>query len=193
MGRRMGMPKALLYFDGSPLLVRTVDTLRQVAATVIVVLSPGQRAPETGAGVSLVTDLQPGRGPLMGLSAGLAASDTDLNLVVGCDMPFVNGALLSRMAAFAAGCDAAVPRAEGRVQPLHAVYSKSCLPIIRDLLDSGVRRLGALADAANTRWVEQDELAAMGEDGAAFLSLNTPEDVKRAEALAAGHGRCAVV
>ncbi|MDI6815476.1 MAG: NTP transferase domain-containing protein [Dehalococcoidales bacterium] len=42
----------------------------------------------------IVADTYPGKGPLGGIYTGLATSDSFYNLVVACDMPFLNQALL---------------------------------------------------------------------------------------------------
>jgi len=82
----------------------------------------------------VVTDIYPGRGALGGIYTGLAASSSQYNLVVACDMPFLNQALLRYMMGISAGFDLVVPRLGDMVEPLHAVYSKSCLVPIERML-----------------------------------------------------------
>ena len=66
-------------------------------------------------------------GPLAGIETGLAASQSDLNFVLACDMPLVNADLVRYLAGLAEGYQAVVSRLEGWPKPLHAVYRRECL------------------------------------------------------------------
>src|SRR5919108_6298616 len=70
---RMGRPKAWLPFAGEVMLPRVVRLLGEAVAPVVVVAAPGQDVPELPAGIEIVRDPEPGRGPLQGLAAGLVA------------------------------------------------------------------------------------------------------------------------
>ena len=179
----MGKPKASLMFKGRPLLHRVIDDLRPEVSEVVVVVAADQHLVSPSPDVRIVTDHEPAHGPLMGLYCGLTASRTDLILAVACDMPYVSGPLLSAMAELATGHDAVMPLFNDRPQLLHAVYRKSCVATMERLLAQGTHRLGALAEAVNTRYVSAEEWAPFDPDGRAFLNLNTPEELARAEML----------
>ena len=66
--RRMGADKAMLDFDGQPLLARTLATLRCVADDVLIV---GAQPAYAGFGATLVADDWPGLGTLGGLATAL--------------------------------------------------------------------------------------------------------------------------
>ena len=69
---RMGTPKALLLFDGEPLIVHVVATLRRLFAEVVVVAAPGQSLPSMP--VTLVRDEVEYQGPVGGIYYGLTGS-----------------------------------------------------------------------------------------------------------------------
>lgn len=75
--------------------------------------------------VKVMVDLYPGKGALGGIYTGLASSDSLYNLVVGCDMPFLNRDLLRYLIGIAPGFDAVIPRIDDMYEPLHAVYTKN--------------------------------------------------------------------
>src|SRR5262245_9558920 len=75
--RRMGRDKALLDWNGRPLVTHMVDLLLTVAHPVQVV------------GRSPLPDRLPGLGPLSGIATGLEATFTDANLFVAVDLPFL--------------------------------------------------------------------------------------------------------
>jgi len=47
------------------------------------------------------------------------------NITAACDMPLLNHNLLKRMVELAQIYDAVVPRVQGKIDPLHAIYSKN--------------------------------------------------------------------
>jgi molybdopterin-guanine dinucleotide biosynthesis protein A len=185
LGRRMGTAKVHLPFNGRPLVERIVGRLSAASLRVVVVVADGVSLALDGIdNVTVVADREPELGPLMGLLSGLRASTTELNFVVGCDMPFVDVRLLHAMAELAEGYDAVVPVHDSRPQPLHAVYRTECAERIQGLIAGGELRLTALAESVRTRYVESDEWPESSRDGRAFLNLNSPDDLARAERLA---------
>src|SRR5437764_9686309 len=88
---RMGRPKAWLPFAGELMLPRVVRLLGEAVAPIIVVAAPGQDLPPLPSKVKIVRDEEKGRGPLQGLSAGLAAleGEADAAFASSCDVPFL--------------------------------------------------------------------------------------------------------
>jgi len=132
----------------------------------------------------MVTDIYPGKGPLGGIYTGLATSDSVHNLVVACDMPFLNQALLRYMIQLSANFDLVVPRWDGMVEPLHAVYSKSCQAPIESLLKQGVLNIAKLFTLVKVRYVEADEIDRFDPKHLSFFNINTEADLKMARELA---------
>jgi len=134
----------------------------------------------------IVTDTYPGKGALGGIYTGLAASNSLYNLVVACDMPFLNQALLRYMIQLLAGFDLVVPRVGELTEPLHAVYSKSCLAPIERLLNQGELRVSTLFGLVKVRYVEADEIDRFDPRHLSFFNINTEADLEMAQRLATG-------
>lgn len=182
LSSRMGRSKAWLPFDGVPLLVRIVERLRAAFDEVLVVGAERRELPETG--VPVVRDRRADRGPLGGLEAALSSAAAERVLAVSCDAPFLQPALLRRLASLADGHPAAVPRRDGRLHPLLAVYSRALLPRVSRLLDEERLRPLFLLEEAGARIVESGELRDCDPHGLSFVNLNTPEDYDAALAAA---------
>jgi len=180
---RMGSPKALLPFDGEPLIVHIVRRLQSLCADIVVVAAPGQQLPPMP--VTLVHDEVAYQGPVGGISYGLEAAAGELGFVTTCDAAFSSLALVSHLAAQAVEYDVVVPRWDGRLQPLVAVYRKTVRPLLREQLARGELRPVRLFDKVRTRIVEADEIRRFDADGASFFNMNTPDDY--AEALRRWH------
>jgi molybdopterin converting factor small subunit len=73
-----------------------------------------------------------------------------------------------------------VPFWEERYQPLHAVYRRSVLPLLKEQLERGELRPVYLFDKVRTRTVEEAEIKALDPDGLTFLNMNTPQDYEAA-------------
>ena len=175
----MGTPKAMLLFDGEPLIVHVVATLERVFAEVVVVAAPGQALPSMP--VTLVRDDVEYQGPVAGIYYGLRAAGADIGFVASCDSAFLNIDLISHLVSQIPGHDVVVPHWQGRYQPLHAAYRRSVLPLLAEQLARGELRPVYLFDRVRTRRVDEEEIRRLDPDGASFCNMNTPADY--AEAL----------
>ncbi|GAI24430.1 unnamed protein product, partial [marine sediment metagenome] len=128
-GLRLGQDKALEIIGNRSLLEWVISYLNFFNSDIIIVAASKQSYPQLDGYPKLrvVTDIYVNKGPLGGIYTGLKASNSFYNLVVACDMPFLNQALLHYMLQISAGFDLVVPRLGDMVEPLHAVYSKGCL------------------------------------------------------------------
>lgn len=177
----MGTDKALVMLRGTPLVMRVVERLRLLPIDELFMISR-QADQYHVLDISVYPDIVPDLGPIGGLSTALKLTHHDYIIVVGCDMPFINPALLMKLleAQNETQYDAIVPRWCGKSQPLHAVYHRNSLPKIEAALTAGTRRLQDLLDQLHTRWMDEDEYASMEAEGLAFTNLNTPADLERA-------------
>lgn len=138
--RRMGEDKSLLPFGGQTLVEHVASQLRPVARTVRISTADPERHAHLG--LPLVCDLQPGCGPLMGIASGLEASRLDWTLVVATDIPTLPLELIPRLWALRTEGPCVVPRtADGRLQPLFALYHRDLAAGIRVRLHQGQRRV----------------------------------------------------
>ncbi len=176
---RMGRPKALLPFGGEPLISHIVTTLGALFGDVVVVASPGQDLPATP--VTLVHDDVAFQGPVGGICYGLRAARGEICFVTSCDSAFLNTSLIAHLVSRMPEHDVVVPHWEGRLQPLHAVYRRTVLPLLEDQLARGELRPVHLFGRVRTLRIDEDEVRRFDPEGASFFNLNTPEDY--AEAL----------
>ena len=177
-GRRMGgVDKAALVVGGVTLLDRVLGAARPVCDRLVVV---GPRRPTTVAGVTFVTENEPGGGPGAAVAAGLeAAPGAGVVLVLAADLPLLTAVHLRDLlgALDATGAEAAAASDEGGPNPLLAAYAGPAL-----VARAGTLRAGARAGALLPPDVVAVDL------GRATLNVNRPEDLAAAERLAAAPG-----
>jgi molybdopterin-guanine dinucleotide biosynthesis protein A len=128
-------------------------------------------------------------GSLMGIYSGLKAARHARALVVGCDMPFLDLSLLRYMLSLAGDHEVVIPRVDGLLEPLHAVYSKACLPAMARLLGRGRRQIIAFFDEVRVRYVERAEVDLFDPQHLSFINVNTPQDWARVQSLLKDHSQ----
>jgi molybdopterin-guanine dinucleotide biosynthesis protein A len=168
---RMGRPKAWLEVGETTLLRWVVERLGPAFSEVVVSFAEPEQV-ERLVPFRLVFDRKLAAGPLAGLEAGLTAARHEVTFAVACDMPYVTPNVAEMAVAAARGCDAAMPRVNGRAEPVCAAYRRSALPAVTAALDAGRLAAADLAAHLDVTWLE-------GLDPELFRSLNTPADFER--------------
>ena len=175
---RMGRPKALLPFDGEPLIVHAVRRLEPLFSEIIVVAAAEQELPPLPA--RLVRDQVAYQGPVAGIYYGLREARGAIGFVTSCDVPFLNLRFISYLISQISDYDVVVPYWEERLQPLFAVYRREVAPLLKDQLERGELRPISLYKKVRTREVAPDEIRRFDPEGLSFLNMNTPEDYQAA-------------
>ena len=183
---RLGRSKVLESIGNGTLLEWVVSYLSSFSSEIIIVTATQQSTlpfisyPK----LRVVTDIYPGKGPLGGIYAGLTASNSFHNLVVACDMPFLNQALLGYMIQLSADFDVVIARLDDMIEPLHAIYSRDCLAAAEYLIKQGNLAVRELFSLVKVRYVEAEEINRFDPGHLSFFNINTEADLKRAEELA---------
>jgi len=174
---RFGQNKALKMLQGQPLILHGIQRVRHLSEEILLV---GNFAGYVDlSGFCVVEDILPGSGALGGLFTALSFATHDLVAVLGCDMPFVNPALLQAAVDLIARneMDAVVPRTTAGLEPLHAVYRrKTCLPVVCQAVESGEKRMTSWFEKVKTGYLSPEEVQQLDPTGMAFVNINTSED-----------------
>lgn len=179
--RRMGENKAKMMFGGEPLLTRVARRLSP-AVDDLLVIGPSSLAP-LAPRARVVEDALPAIGPLGGLYTALTATTSAHIFLVACDMPFISLSLVRAMLAFArthSDADVVALEADGHVQPLHAVYSRACLPAVERALKASDHSLHALLAHLTFAAIDAETVRCEDPTGLSTFNVNTPEDWEKA-------------
>jgi molybdenum cofactor guanylyltransferase len=135
---RFGRDKALELWRGKTLLEHALSSLEGCAERFIV----GGTSERYGfTGVPVNADLEPFQGSLYGLARALEVSQSDLVAVMACDMPGLTREFWMFLANLESAQVVIPENADGFLEPLAAIYSKSCLPEIQTALENNQLRM----------------------------------------------------
>lgn len=184
---RLGRQKFMELIAGESLIERVIGRLSLLGNEILIVISQRQAMIplSLSPGAKTVADLYPGKSSLGGIYTGLVLSTCCHNLVVACDMPFLNLDLLRYMIDLSPDFDIVIPRIGDEMEPLHAVYSKNCQAPIERLLKQDNLKITDFFDSVRVRYVDKDELDRFDPEHLSFFNINTQADLKRAKVLAA--------
>ena len=183
----MGEDKRFIQVGRHTLFDRVLDSLEPLFEEVMIsVAVESDRLPARGHRV--VPDAMPNCATLGGVYSGLSASVRDWVFAVACDMPFVNSSVIRTLADARNDVDFVIARLKSRLQPMHAFYRKTCLPVLAKMAQNGDFRLqGLVSDPALHGLVLTDlEVIHSAEEELSFLNVNTPEDLALARRLLQG-------
>ena len=169
--RRMGTNKALLLFEGKPLLQHIINTIEPFCDKVFI---SGQKADYTRLGIKMVPDLYSDCGPIAGIFSALNYSVSDWNLLVSVDVPFVNDELFLFLISNIGGYDCIIPTNSSGFEPLIGLYNRRTLPVIEEMIKSRDYRLTNLLSKINTRYVDCSHL--IKKYPRLFMNINRMED-----------------
>ena len=187
---RLGRSKAFETIGGKSLIEHVLERVRPLTSQILIVTSREQFDLLAASKAETLTDIYPSKGSLVGIYTGLLASPSSHSIVVACDMPFLNTELLHYMVELAPDFDAVIPRlGERMVEPLHAIYAKSCLDSIKLQLERNQLQVNSFLDSVRVRYVERAECQRLDPQLLSFFNINNQSDLERAIALDA-EGRC---
>ena len=171
--RRFGSDKTLLEING----VRIIDTIIEKCRPVFseILIAGGKRSDLKIPGARLVQDIYSDAGPLGGIHAGLTESSNEVCFVTACDMPNYQLTAVERILASSEGHDVVLIRTGEFVQPLFAVYKKSILPQVEQLLSQNVYSILRLYDGLRVRYIDAPAIEKKVANNL-FFNINYRED-----------------
>jgi molybdopterin-guanine dinucleotide biosynthesis protein A len=178
-GSRINRNKALITLpDGNTFIQRCLDTLEKVFQEILIVTNEKELYGDYEARV--VEDLIKQTGPLGGIFTGLCHSTSYFNFVTGCDMPFPQIGLIELLVDRCRDRDVAIPEIGGEVEPLFAVYSKNCLPVVFDHLQKRDFKIRHVLTELKVEKIGEKEIDIVDPEHLSFLNINTDKDLKKA-------------
>jgi molybdopterin-guanine dinucleotide biosynthesis protein A len=172
---RYGCNKALVEVEGRTLIEHAVRVMKTVFQEVI--LLTNTPADYAFLNLPMVEDIIKGLGPIGGIYTGLNTMSEEAGFFVACDMPFLNEALLRYMVEVSGDFDAVVPRIGWMLEPLHAIYTRRCLPVIKNSIDSRDYQIARCFSKISVKYLDEKELRSFDPKLQSLFNINEPKDL----------------
>jgi len=170
---RMGTDKGLMDFNGKKLIGYPLALLSSFCSEIII--SSNNEAYRQF-GYPVIHDDIEDAGPAGGLAAALKASSGEWNIVLSCDVPFVNAEAIQYLISFAGSGLGAVPQHNGFVEPLVALYLKSFCQVLESEIRNGNLQMNRIIDHPYVTFVDFNPL--LKKYPRIFENFNSPGDLE---------------
>ena len=174
---RYGRNKALEVFQGRSLIEHVLQSLRSLCDPVLVIAN--DLTPYLQLRATLVQDAICNQGPLGGIYTALLFSPHPWVLAKATDMPLLVKDLAQLMLTKREGVDVVIPVQNNRYEPLLALYSRRCLPVVAAALEKGERKIISFFPKVRVRELTEAEWRTVDPGGLSFSNINTPENLEQ--------------
>ena len=172
---RYGRNKALVEVDGTRLIERVISVMQPLFEDLIIITNTPREYDYLQ--LPMHGDLIKGLGPIGGVYTGLETISSESGFFVACDMPFLQSDLIRHMVKIRGDFDAVVPKVDWKIEPLHAIYTKNCLPAIKKLIDAQGYQIIKCFDNVRVRYVKEEEIRSFDSRLKSFLNVNIPGEI----------------
>jgi molybdopterin-guanine dinucleotide biosynthesis protein A len=170
---RMGEDKSLMKLNGKALVEYSINALRPLCDKVII---SSNIAAYDFTGCEVWPDELPDQAPIIGIYSCLKRSETELNVILSCDIPLMSTSMIGFLLAKSAAYEITVPIHEnGQIEPLCGIYKKSSIGIIKEFIDRGNYRLNECIRSVQHQFIPVDAQIPCNSPNL-FLNINTPSE-----------------
>lgn len=177
---RMGSDKGIVNLNGKKFVEHILEALLPNVNEVMIIANNDNY---NYLGYKVINDKIKDCGPLGGIYTGLMDSKTENNIVVSCDIPFINSNLVKYIIENTSNADITVPIYKGNIEPLCAVYTKRTSDQIYNLIMNKDLKIQNIFKYFITKELYITKIQKFYTDKL-FVNINTPEELKQQKELA---------
>ncbi len=166
---RMNQDKGLMLMDGNPMIQYVIDVLKTVVDEIIIISNNSEYEQF---GYPVYSDIIKDKGPLAGIYTGLFYSQSETNVVLSCDVPYLSEQLISFLVSEHQNHQITIPKKEGQTHQMIGVLSKSCEAIFEISIEKDELKLIDAFKNLNLNIVDANHY-----DIDLFRNLNSPNDL----------------
>jgi len=184
MNSRLPGKKKMFRKVGDTTMLEAIHTLfDRVFKEVILVVNDPKAFAMTDA--LIVTDIDPSRCALAGLHTGLYYASHPWIYATACDVPFASEAVIRHLwASRRKGKEIIIPRTREGLEPLSALYNKTCLQRMEKSLSEKRFMIKKAFNFRRVMEIAPETLERLDPDMRFKFNVNTPEDLVTARTMA---------
>lgn len=178
--RFSGRNKALLEVGGRRIIDYIFEVFRTIFEEILIVTNDPAAYLEFDA--TIVSDIFSVKSSLTGIHAGLFYARNPFIFATACDTPFLQEAVVRAILdRIEANAGVVIPETQAGMEPLCAVYSKTCLPVIERHLKEEKLKIQRLFKFFRVKKVPETVLRQTDPELISLFNINSPEDLRRAQ------------
>ncbi len=166
---RMGEDKGLMLFEGKPMIQYIIEVVKPLVKSIVIIANDKEYEQF---GYPIYEDLIKGKKPLAGIYTGLKHSTTTKNLVMSCDVPYVNEEVL-KLLIENCNVDVVIPLKGDRTHQLIGVYDKKCIDIFKMELENDQRKIKMAIEKLNCKTIDANHI-----NDKIFNNINSKNDIE---------------
>lgn len=178
--RFSGKNKAFIDFGGRRVIDHIYDMFSSVFAEIILVTNQPMDYLDWNA--TIVSDIYAARSSLTGIHAGLFYARSPFAFVTACDTPFLKKEIVQTvLSRITPGVAVVIPETDGGIEPLCAVYSKACLPLMERRIQAKQFQIRKMFSKIRVKKVSESVLRQNDPELMSFFNINTTQDYSKAK------------
>lgn len=172
---RMGTDKGLILFEGKAMIQYVIEQMQPLFSNLVIV----SNNPEYEKfGLEVIPDLIKNIGPAGGIYTALSHSDTKLNFIVSCDMPFITQETIAYIFKYTDESQIILLEHQGIIGPLFGIYSKDCEKIWLECIQQKTYKLREMISNFKLKTIPIENNKIFKESF--FKNINTKDDFENA-------------
>ncbi len=167
---RMGTDKGIMELNEKKVIEYVLNSLAPVVDTILIIANNDHY---NNFGYPVYEDIIRDCGPLGGIYTGLVNSNTEKNIVLSCDIPFITSEMIDLIVSQSGEYEITVPLHNGKLEPLCAVYTKKCTSRLKELLENKTWKMHDVLNLFGTQQINISGTTGVEQN---FININTPQD-----------------
>ncbi len=168
---RMGTDKGIIDLNGKRIVQHVLDALAPVVDKILIIANNNHY---NNFGYPVYRDIIKDSGPLGGIYTGLVNSNTEKNIVLSCDIPFITTQMINYIVAQSGEYEITIPMHDGKQEPLCGTYSKKCASRFKKLLENKIWKMHEVLTLFATQQLGISSTNGVEQN---FVNINTPQDL----------------
>jgi len=166
---RMGQDKGLMLLNGKPMIEYIIEIAQQISTEIIIVANNDSYLKFN---LPVYKDEFLDKGPLAGIYTGLKNTKTEKNLILSCDVPYIQKELIEFLISNSEKNEITISLFQDKLHPLIGIYAKSCLPVILEQIKLNELKVASLFEKIKTKLLNVNEF-----DSSNFRNINKESDL----------------
>jgi len=166
---RMGQDKGLMLLNGKPMIEYIIEIAQQISTEIIIVANNDSYLKFN---LPVFKDEFLDKGPLAGIYTGLKNTKTEKNLILSCDVPYIQKELIEFLISNSEKNEITISLFQDKLHPLIGIYAKSCLPVILEQIKLNELKVASLFEKIKTKLLNVNEF-----DSSNFRNINKESDL----------------